>query len=153
MRLLIIPIFYFVFFSSCDNASTPILKKDTADSCQGFWYKKTYYTNQQVHTSTLLTNDTVPIKILSFRENGSIEAEFLFGKNRDTLGYGLAIFYDSTEANKIENVEVVGISTSSYWKGNTLFYRQKELMKIDSNDYHQWSRRLNVEGKNYYFDW
>lgn len=119
----------------------------------GFWYKRTYYTNKKIHTETLLSKGTVPLKIISYREDGSIEAEFLFGKNRDSLGYGLVIHYDNSISNNIENVEIVGINTSNTWKGYTLFYREKEIQKIDDIKYKNWKKKINVENKNYYFDW
>lgn len=147
----IIPV---LIFLSCSHAQSDIDKVQKNDTiCEGFWFKNTYYTNKQVHTSTLLSKDTVPIKITSYRKDGSIECEFLFGKDRDSLGYGLAIHYDSSKLNQIENVEVVGINKSNFWKGYTLFYREREIMKKDSNSYKKWKERINVEGKNYYFDW
>lgn len=131
------------------------LKNEVAqtDTCEGFWYKRTFYNNRKVHTCLLLTKDTVPIKIISYRLNGSIEAEFLFGSNRDSLGYGLVIHYDSSKSNQIENVEIVGINRSSLWKGFTLFYRKADLMKKDMKKYKSWEEKIDVKGKNYYFDW
>jgi hypothetical protein len=127
--------------------------KNIGSDCLDFWYKRTYYSNNKIHTETLLSKDTVPLKIISYRNNGSIEAEFLFGKDRDSLGYGLVIHYDSSISNRIENVEIVGINTSNTWKGYTLFYREKEIMKIDSVNYENWKKKINVKDKNYYFDW
>ena len=136
---------------SCTNQENRI--KNVGGECLDFWYKRTYYTNKKIHTETLLSKDTVPLKIISYREDGSIEAEFLFGKNRDSLGYGLVIHYDSSIFNNIENVEIVGINTSNTWKGYTLFYREKEIQKIDDVKYKNWKKKINLENKNYYFDW
>jgi hypothetical protein len=140
-----------LIFSACSEKKSNLDKIDV--KCEGFWYKNTYYGNKKIHTSVLLSKDTIPIKIISYRKDGSIEAEFLFGKDRDSLGYGLVIHYDSSSLNKIENVEVVGISRSDIWKGYTLFYREPEIMKIDTSSYKKWKEKINVEGKNYYFDW
>lgn len=136
---------------SCTNKESKI--KTVESKCLDFWYKRTYYTNKKIHTEMLLSKDTVPLKIISYREDGSIEAEFLFGKNRDSLGYGLVIHYDNSISNNIENVEIVGINTSNTWKGYTLFYREKEIQKINENKYKNWKNKINVENKNYYFDW
>ena len=98
-----------------------------------------------------MSKDTIPIKIVSYRKNGSRESEFLFGQDRDSLGYGLAIHYDSS--SKIENVEVIGINTSNVWKGYTLFYRESDIQKIDMKKYKEWKEKVHVKGKSYNFDW
>lgn len=139
---------------SCSQEEKKNINKSTSGNPNlGFWERKSYYSNGKIHTSTLMDKDSIPIRIQSYRPNGVVEVEFLFGKKRDTLGYGLAIYYDSLELGKIENVEIIGISISNIAKQYTLFYRGNEIEKIDKDEYRKWKKIIDVPNKSYYFDW
>ena len=153
LSILLLTMFIFCVYSCMQKEQKNITKSISTDSNSSFWERKTYYSNGKVHTTTLIDKDSIPIRIQSYRPNGVIEAEFLFGKKRDTLGYGLAIYYDSLLHEKIENVEIVGISISNIAKKYTLFYRENEIEKIDKDDYLRWRKIIGVPNKSYYFDW
>jgi hypothetical protein len=140
MKYCFIVIISFCFFSCLKNKQNEIAKCSLIVEREYKQFNKGSYLSSE----TIYDGDSNLLRETFFRAKNEIFVEFIYSKVKDSLSYGMVIFYDTFSGNKVKYVELIPI-VKSINKHKVRRFTQNYLRENYKTEYENWLKKTNVK--------
>ena len=131
---------FFFSFSCQNNKQNEIVKCPLIVEREYKQFNKELYLSLE----TIYDGDSNILRETFFRAQNEIFAEFIYSKVKDSLSYGMVIFYDTFSGNKVKYVELIPI-VKSVNKNKVRRFTQYYLRENYKKEYENWLKKTDVK--------